>query len=460
VNTMKKIVNILSTILIIILFHITKNNDMLPLTISFVMYILLNSIFSSVMIKNKNYNLFKLTTISIIILGLIITTITYFIGTILNINNLNIINIFMTISLISNILLKLMKQYLEIINYKKISCNITNIYKIITSILKIILIILLYKVFTLENYINIILLYSVDILIFIPFIIVLYIYIFKKLPKENKVSINYIKEIKKILLEDKTKTILNIINSTYLYTGVIILYYILTNKYNYNYNDISIYITNTYLYGIITMYITFKIIKKYLNINIKDNFTSNINKILKISIPLVILLTIISKPISIVIFGTNQNILANLIPLLLAYIIYDFIINTAITYNKQKNIITILIIGLITKLIFELPLINSVYRMGYSLTLGSILSMVLGLTITTTIGIILIKNKLKINLLNNFNNLLNIIYENIIYTLVLVIFTLIVKINTTTIIESILVIIFYIFILIIYYIIKRILNKN
>lgn len=457
---MKKVVNILSIILIFILFYLTKNNDMLPLTISFSMYILLGSLFSSVTVKNKNYNLFKLTIISILLLGLIMTIISYFIGYILKINNLNIINIFMTISLISNILLNLIKQYLETINYKKISNNLIHIYKIITTLSKIVLIILLYKVFTVENYINIILLYSVDILMFIPLIIVLYIYIFKKLPKESKEKTNNIKEIKSILIKDKTETILNIINSTYLYTGVIVLYYILTNKYNYNYNDISIYITNTYLYGIIAIYIIHKLIKKYLNINIKDNFTNNINKILKISIPIIILLTIISKPLSIVIFGNNINILANLLPLLFTYIIYDFIINTTIAYNKSKSIITISIIGIIIKLIFELPLINSTYRMGYSLTLGSILSIVLGLTITTIIGIILIKNKLKISLLNNFNNLLNIIYENIIYTLVLVLFTLIIKINTTNIINSILVIIFYIFVSIIFYIIKRRLNKN
>jgi len=457
---MKKTADILSIILIIVLFYITKDKDMLPLTISFSMYLLLTSIFTAITIKNKSHNLYRLTIISTILLGIILTIGVYFIGNILKINNLGTINIFMSISLISNIILKLTKEYLAKINYKKICNNLINIYKIITSILKIILIILLYKVFKLDNYINIILLYSVDILVFIILIILLYIYIFKKIPKENKEKINYIKEIKNIFIEDKIKIIINIINNTYLYTGVIILYYILTNKYNYNYNDISIYITNTYLYGIIAIYIIFKIIKKYLNIDLKENFTNNINKILKISIPIVILLTIISKPLSLIIFGTNQNILANLIPLLLIYIIYDFIINSNTIHNKQKNIIISLIIGLILKLIFEIPLINTIYRMGYNLTFGSVLSIVLGLIITTFIGLFLIKKKLKINLLNNFNNILNIIYENIIYTLVLVLFTLIIKINTTTIINSILVTIFYIFISILFYIIKRRLKKN
>ena len=62
----------------------------------------------------------------------------------------------------------------------------------------------------------------------------------------------------------------------------------------------------------------------------------------------------------------------------------------------------------------------------------------------------------KINLLDNFNSILNIIYENIILCLILTLFTLIIKVDTKNIISSILVIIFYIFITIIYYIIKRI----
>jgi len=457
---MKKVINIIQVILILLLFYLTANKDILLLTISLSMYILLSSIFSTTEIKSKNYKLFKITIISIFIIELLLLILTYFIGNIINIKYLNIVNIFMVLSLFSNIYLKLIKDYLENINHKKLSTNLINIYKISTITLKIILIILLYNILKLDNHINIILLYSVDTLIFTIIIIILYISVFKKIKKENKDKINYKKEVKNILITDKVTTIYSIINSSYIYTSIIILYFILTNKYNYTYENTSLYITNTYLYGIIFIYIAHTLIKKYLDINIKDNFINNINKILKVSIPLCILMTIISKPLSIIIFGNNQNILSSIIPLLFTYILYNYIINTNISYNKEKNIILILIIGLITKLIFELPLINTIYRMGYTLTLGSILSIVLGIIITIFIGIILIKNKLKISMLDNFNNILNIIYENIIYTLVLVLFTFLVKINTTTIISSILVTIFYIFITIIFYIIKRILNKK
>ena len=80
-------------------------------------------------------------------------------------------------------------------------------------------------------------------------------------------------------------------------------------------------------------------------------------------------------------------------------------------------------------------------------------------TISTIIGIILINKKLKLSLINNFNDILNIIYENIIYSLILILFTFIIKVNITSITKSVLVVIFYIFITIMFYIIKRKLSK-
>ena len=112
-------------------------------------------------------------------------------------------------------------------------------------------------------------------------------------------------------------------------------------------------------------------------------------------------------------------------------------------------------IGLIIKVIFEIPFINSIYRMGYSLILGSTLSMVLGLIVSIILGIIIIKNKFKLNLLNNFNNILNIVYECIIYSLILILFTFIINIDSLGIIKNILIIMFYIIISLVYYIFKK-----
>ena len=473
---MKKAYKILLITYIFIFFFITKSINILPLTISLSMYLLLNSIFSELSIKEKleeynelnkyieRDNIFKYSIITISLLGIILIIISYLIGDIININKLEIINIFMSITVILNIIIKIIKEYLEVLGYKRISNNLIPIYYITILTLNIIICILLFKVFKLEYYINYIILYSVNILTFMLIVVALIILLRNKNKIKYKVSKknDYIKEIKEIITNNQTETIYNITKYTYIYTSVIILYYVLTNKYGYSYDKVGDLITNTYLYGLIMIGFINNIISNYLNINyenIKETFISNINKIIKVSLNLSILLLVISLPLSNIIFKEN-NIIAYLIPLLLFNTLYNYIIKINIKNNKDKYTNIIIIIGLITKVIFEIPLINSLYRMGYSLVLGSILSSILGLIISIILGLIFIKVRYKLNLLHNFNNILNITYDSIIYTLVLVIFTLIIKLEQESIIANILVIIFYIFITVLYHIIKRIITRK
>ena len=248
---MKKLEKLLLIVLILLLFYLTKDINMLPLCISFSMYILFHSIFSTTNITKvledshvKKYyysrdKIFKYSIVFITLIGILLTVISYFIGNIININNLATINIFMSLSLLVNILLKIINEYLNIVGYKKISNNLININNIITLIISIILSILLYKVFKLDNYINIILLYSISIVVFIIITILLYILVFRKRRKYNKKKeenkINYISIIKNVVVGNQIETIFNVIKSAYIYTSIIILYYVLTNKYNYQY---------------------------------------------------------------------------------------------------------------------------------------------------------------------------------------------------------------------------------
>ena len=84
----------------------------------------------------------------------------------------------------------------------------------------------------------------------------------------------------------------------------------------------------------------------------------------------------------------------------------------------------------------------------------------MGMIISTIISMIFINKKLKINILDKFSDILNIIYENIILCLILVLFTLIVNVDTEGIVSSILVIIFYVFITLLFYFVKRLLKKK
>lgn len=484
---MKKISNIISFLLLILLYNFTKDCNMFLLTLSFSMLIIYTSIFSTTSIKskletlyNKKYyysinKIFKNSIILVTIITLVLTLISYLTSLLINIKGLSIVNISMCVYLLTSTIIKLEGEYISIIKSKKLGNNLLNIYNIVNNILLLITIILLYKVFKLENYLNISILYLISLIPFIIINILIYIFVFKskkEVQKREENKLNYIKETKKILVTNKISTIFNIIQSSYIYLIIVILYFILTNKYNYNYDTIGIYITSIYFYGINTIYFIYKIIKSiYIDKfnEIKDKITNKenynliniINKIVSLSISLTILLIIISKPLNNILFNNkDMNIILNVSYILVFYILYNLIINLNIICNKEKNIIITLFTGLIITLITSIPIINSSYRMGYNLVGGSLISIILGITISIIIGIILIKKKLKLSLLNNFNDILNMIYENIIYSLVLVLFTFIVKVNIDSIIKSILVIIFYIFITIVFYITKEKITKK
>lgn len=472
-----KIINILTFIYIIILYHFTKDNNSLLLTISFSLFLIYYSILSSNKIKellsyyhSKKYNYTEYKTLKYISLLILIFTsligvISYIISIIINIKELFKVLIAMSIFMCIYLIIKLINNYLNILGYKK---NILlNIYKITAIILSIILIIISPHI-KIIDYQKIIMIYLLPALIGIILIIITYILVLRKKRKNQKkreeVKINYLKDIKKSLIDNKSIIIYNLVSSSYIYIGIIILYYIMLKRYHYDYKDISIYITNTYLYGILLIYYIHIIIKKIYqkdinNINeenIQDKFHKVLNKLINALLTVTIVLLIISGPINNLLFKCDYNFIISLVPLLFIYTIYDFTINLNINITSRKNTIYLLVIGLITSIIFEIPFINSAYRMGYSLESGSVSSIMLGMIISITISIILITKKYKIFLLDNFKNILNIIYENIILCLILVLFTLVVKVDTSSVISSILTIIFYIFITIIYYIIKKI----
>lgn len=462
---MKKVVNILFLIFTLVFYYLTNNENILLFIFSFSLLFIYDSLFSTTSIKNININkIFKYIIISFIPISSILILISYYIGRIINIDNLSVLNIYMTLYIISKVIIKLLGEHLYNLKYKKLGSNLINIYNIINLIHGIILSIV-YKVTNISFYKFIIILYLMGVIISIVMIGIIYFYIIRKI-NDNKDNIN-ISMIKDIFIRDSNLVLYNIIKSSYIYISIIILYYVLLNRYNYTIDNISSVLGYTYLYGMVIMYIMSLCIKKYLNKeygklnnNIKNNFNSYINYMLKILLNVCILLMIISGPLCYLLFRNNNNVLFGLIPLLFIYIIYEYIINILFIGKKNKIASVAIIIGIIVKIIFELPLINTFYRMGYDLVLGSITATIIGIFISIIIGYIAIKHKYKVCILNKFEEVLNIIYESIIYCLILVLFTFIIDINNNTYLSSIFSIILYIIITIIFNIVKNYLEKK
>lgn len=464
---MKKKINIiylLFMLFLILLNYITNNSNILTLVLSSSLSILLYNTFSelninSTLVKYKNkYKVYKIIILFISLIFIIFSVLSFLLGGIIPIKGLNIINTLGVLFTLTIIIIKITSTYLEYTKYKKLGNKLFNIYLLLLLLTTAITSILLYQVFKLNDYIKVLLLYSVNIIIFIIIMLLLYIFILRKNNIKVREKYNYKEIIRSILDINKSITIYNLIKESYIYTSIIILYYILTNKYNYSYKNTSLTIINVYFYGIYFIKYISYILNKYLEVN-SDNFSNQIIKVSNYLISLTILLMVISGPICKLLFN-NNNFLFDLIILLFFYTLYNYVMDISIKVTSSKINKISLLSGLIIKLVFEIPLINASYRMGSSLYFGSILSIIIGMTTSTIISIIFINKKLKISILNNFSNILNIIYENIILCLILVLLTLIVKVENTSLLSSILVIIFYIFITILFYIIKKILKKK
>ena len=464
---MKKKINIiylLFMLFLILLNYTTKSSNILTLVLSSSLSILLYNTFSELNInstlekyKNK-YKIYKITIIFISLLFIVFSILSFLMGSVMSIKGLNIINVLGVLFTLTIIIIKITSIFLEYTKYKKLGNKLFNVYLLLILLVSSISSILLYQVFKLNDYIKVLLLYSVNIVIFIIIILLLYIFILRKNKVKVREKYNYKEIIKNILNINKSMTIYNLIKEGYIYTSIIILYYTLVNKYNYSYENTSIIIVNVYFYGIYFIKYISYILKKHLEVN-SDNFSRQIIKVSNYLIKITILLMIISGPICKILFS-NNNFLFDLVVLIFFYTLYNYAMDISIKVTSSKINKISLLSGLIVKLVFEIPLINTSYRIGSSLYFGSILSIIIGMTTSTIISIIFINKKLKISILNNFSNILNIIYENIILCLILVLLTLILKVENTSIIGSILVIIFYTFITILFYIVKKILKKK
>ena len=123
---MKKVIYLLYFILLMILYHFTRNTNMFLLTISFSLLLLFNSIFSTMNIKNKiqeyydnkyyysNKKILKGSIIFIGIITIILMLISYLIGLLINIKGITLVNISMCIYIFTN---NTFFNYFYIINF-------------------------------------------------------------------------------------------------------------------------------------------------------------------------------------------------------------------------------------------------------------------------------------------------------------------------------------------------------
>lgn len=453
---------------LIILYYIVGSKSIFLYVLSLSLYNIFTSCFnhitlsntlkklSSIQNKQKMYQ-YTLLTISIIsllflLLGICISDI---INILLNINNILPVFIMMGLSIITKPLVKLTTEYIESINYNKKYSIFENIYYILDNLLLLIVAIFTFRVFKVNINFAISLLYLSKIISAIIVIVLLYLTNNQKHKLNQPIEkINYQKEIKKILVKDSYKSLTSIIKNCYYYISIIILYLVLSTRYEYATALIEKNISFIYLYAMgIINYIIYIIdsFNKTLPNNISIN--SKIYNNFKIMLPLTIIFSVISPLSCKIIFNNpNYSIYLSMVNFMAIFILlYDLTYENII--NKKIMHIT-LFSGIITKALLIIPLINSFYRMGYNLVYGDIISTIIGMFLSVIINYIYLKkvNKTKENY---FEKVLDILYNNILLTIILILLQFIIPVDPESYFKSIGISIIYIVISIAFLSLKK-----
>ena len=292
--------------------------------------------------------------------------------------------------------------------------------------------------------------------------------------KKKEERIDYKTEIKKILSRNINKSIVNIIKYGYLYISIIILYFILSNRYGYSYEKVSDVINNCYFYAIGIINIILLIInhiesdridkireniskKKYELVNL-DNY---IIRLFKVLLMIIVVLSIISDAIWTIIFNNNNGYILFIFSNFgIFYIMYSIVIKISIDNISNRKLYFSLIVGLIIKLVLIVPLISSLYRMGYNLLYGDCLSSLIAYLVVIILLIISNSKRCKVDFIKKFDKILNIIYYNIILCVTLLLFTLVIPVRVSSRLEGFKVVIIYLIISLIYIFIRKKIDKN
>ena len=458
---------------VIILYYIVGSKSIFLYVLSISLYNIFLSCFENMSIKETlnnihttkskqkifKYLLLIISVISVIFL-LFSILVSDLVGLYLNINDTLPIFIIMGISVVTRPVIKVLSEYLENTTNNKNYGLLLSLYDIVDKVLFVVIALFSFVILKIDS---IAILYLSKIFSFMFIIYLLYFTrnirkSYDYVPLEDKLS--YKREIKQILKYNNTKSIVNVVKESFYYISIIILYLVLSTRYNYKLNDIEDIITFIYFYSLsIVNYLVYLVRMLIARLPKDKSVIDRVYYGLKIILTIMIVLCIISPLTCKLIFmDATRNIylvMANLMGIFI--LLYD----VTFEYIKKKKVIFIsLIIGILMKVILILPLINAFYRTGYNLLYGDILSTIIAMFISVIINYIHLRSNNNTNE-KYFEKVLNILYDIIILAIILIIIQFVIPMDTSDYLRTLGILIVYLVISIIYIVINNMIkNKN
>ena len=447
---------------IILFYYIVDTKNIFVFILSASLYNIFSSCLKNISFREnfekatniyQKYKFFKIGGLIIMAICLLFSLLSVFVSdissSILKLNNTFLPFLFMGLSLISNPLINLITDYLETTRRVKTGLNLYNINYYMELILFLAFSLFSFKILKVPSEKSLALLYlpkiiSLIITLFLFSLIIQKDKLYSKITKHNKLNNNIKLGIMKALTHNSKDTIINIIKQSYCYISIIVLYFILHNKYYYSTDIIEKDLTFLYFYFLIFINYLIDIFERFIDNNKFKTITNNIFYTIKILLPIIVMISIVSPLITKIIFNNSSksSYLAMASIQSIFIVLYDI---TSKNINNQKKLNFSLILGIAIKLIIMIPVIDSFYRMGYNLILGDILSTIIGMLCSIIINYIYANNKSP-KTEKYLDKILDIFYENIVLTIILIVLEFIVPVKTNSYFKSILILILYLFV--------------
>jgi len=447
-------IKLINCLMLIPLYYIVGSANIYLYVLSLALYNIFLACFKTITITDKinkyqdtytKYKIFKVTILVISVISMIFLllsiVISDVIGNLLKINNSFITFFMMGISIMGKPITKISLEYIECLNYKKLNKALYIIYNYLEMGLLLLIALLVFK----NNNIDVDtangLLYLSKIISAILVNVIIYMIVIRKRKlaknRESK-QVDYKIEIKQIFNRNNIKRVVVISEKIYYYFSIILLYLMLLKRYSYMIEDIVAIVIFLYFYFLSLVNILGEILmRKSEKINhILDKIYWIFDNYLSISIILIIMSSLICR----VVFNNLEMGIYLIMAVCLGMFITLYKISFRELGNHRLGYIS-LGLGLILKCILMIPLVDSVYRMGYNLVYGDILSTIIGMGTSVIINYIYLKNKENKNKI--FEKLLRSMYVNIILCIFLVVMQFIIPIKTDSYIKSLLLLIIY-----------------
>ena len=286
---------------------------------------------------------------------------------------------------------------------------------------------------------------------------VLFICFLKKIKNLFYLNVNDLRKYKINFGNNDSNLYFYTLNIFNFYSSILLVYYILVNKFYYSFEQISnlykeCYINSLAIIILVSFFVYYIFIK-----NNNKSIERQILNLFKISLPISIFISILSKPLFLLIYNSGKYyFLMFMIWFILIISLYILLIKYATSKINIKLINIVVLLGVIFKIILIYPLIGAVYRMGYNLIYGDILANMISYMVVIILLFVLLKKKRAISLKKYFDLLLTILYNNIIYSLILILLTLFIDIDVKTRFNAVIVILIYLLVSIIFAFLKKI----